>query len=104
MGQIYRERGTGVVRMCVALGAALAVAVPFWPYPKACAWWLLAYMIAVGMVLVAGVWSSRLTWDARLGYAHMAALATVFWGAVLAAEEILPRIGYAQTSATWLCP
>jgi hypothetical protein len=26
-----------------------------------------------------------------------------FWGVVLAAEQVLPRIGYAEEEATWMC-
>ena len=95
--------GTTVVWMSLGLGVALAVAMPFWPYPKACAWWLLFYLFAVGMVVVAGVWAARLTWVTRLGVAHMLALGVVFWGITLAADETLPRIGYAKTEAVWFC-
>ena len=92
-----------VVWMCVGLGVALALAMPFWPYPKACAWWLLFYLFAVAMVVVAGIWAARLTWVTRLGVAHMLALGVVFWGITLAAEETLPRIGYAKSDAAWFC-
>lgn len=95
--------GTTVVWVSVGLGVALAVAMPFWPYPKACAWWLLLYLCAVAMVVVAGVWAARLTWVTRLGVAHMLALGVVFWGITLAADETLPRIGYAKTEAVWFC-
>jgi hypothetical protein len=94
---------TTVVWMSVGLGVALGVAMPFWPYPKACAWWLLLYLFAVAMVVVAGIWAARLTWATRLGVAHMVALGVVFWGITLAADETLPRIGYAKTEAAWFC-
>ena len=95
--------GTTVVWTSLGLGVALGVAMPFWPYPKACAWWLLFYLFAVAMVVVAGVWAARLTWVTRLGVAHMLALGVVFWGITLAADETLPRIGYAKTEAVWFC-
>jgi hypothetical protein len=95
--------GTTVVWVSVGLGVALGIAMPFWPYPKACAWWLLLYLSAVAMVVVAGVWAARLTWVTRLGVAHMLALGVVFWGITLAADETLPRIGYAKTQAVWFC-
>jgi hypothetical protein len=95
--------GTTVVWTSLGLGVALGVAMPFWPYPKACAWWLLLYLCAVAMVVVAGVWAARLTWVTRLGVAHMVALGVVFWGITLAADETLPRIGYAKTEAVWFC-
>ncbi len=92
------------VRVWVALGVMLAIAMPFWPYPKVCNWWLLLYMLAVGMVVVAGIWGARLTWQTRLGIAHTVALFVVLWGITLGAQETLPRIGYAKAEATWICP
>ena len=87
------------VRLWVGLGVALAAAMPFWPYPKTSAWWVVFYMFAVVMVVVAGVWSARLTWVQRLGLAHIVALGIVLWGITLAAEETLPLIGYATAAA-----
>ena len=95
--------GTSVAWTSLGLGVALGIAMPFWPYPKACAWWLLFYLFAVAMLVVAGVWAARLTWVTRLGVAHMLALGVVFWGITLAADETLPRIGYAKTEAVWFC-
>jgi hypothetical protein len=92
------------VRAWVALGAALALAMPFWPYPKAYSWGLLLYMFAVTMVIVAGVWSARLTWITRLAVAHTLAVTIMCWGLTLATVETLPRIGYAKTEATWFHP
>jgi len=41
---------------------------------------------------------------ARSALAHTLSIALFCWGGVLAAREILPRVGYARTRATWLCP
>ena len=106
-----REMGRGIgvpdsittVRMWVGLGVALAVAMPFWPYPKTNAWWVVFYMFAVAMVVVTGVWSARLTWATRLGIAHIVALTIVLWGITLAAEETLPLMGYANIDAASIC-
>ena len=95
--------GTAVVWMCVGLAVALGLAMPFWPYPKASVWWLLLYLLAVAMVVVAGVWAARLTWATRLGAAHMVAIGVVCWGITLAAEETLPRMGYAQSETSTVC-
>src|SRR5262245_47033795 len=35
------RRKETAVRLFVGLGALLGLAMPYWPYPKACAWWLL---------------------------------------------------------------
>ena len=101
---ISGTRQVAVVRMCVGLGVLLSAAMPYWPYPKACAWWLLLYLFAVAIVVVAGIWSARQTWHLRLGVAHVVALGIVLWGITLAAEETLPRIGYAKAEAVWWCP
>jgi hypothetical protein len=89
-----------VVRMYVGLAVLLGSAMPYWPYPKAGTWWLLFYLFAVAMVLIAGIWSARLTWITRLGVAHIVALSVVLWGITLAAEETL-RSGYVPPDAVW---
>jgi hypothetical protein len=92
------------VRAWVGLGAALAVAMPFWPYAKAYSWGLFLYMFAVALVIVSGIWSARLTWITRLAIAHTLAVTILIWGVTLAAAETLPRIGYAKAETTWFHP
>lgn len=92
-----------LVRMCVGLGVLLGTAMEFWPYPKSGVLWLLFYFFSVGMVLVSGIWSARLTWETRLGYAHTIAVAVVLWGMTLVAEETL-RYGYVTTEAAGFLP
>jgi hypothetical protein len=87
----------------VGLGVLLGTALTQWPYPRTCGWWLLGYSIAVVIVVVTGMRGALLSWKSRLGLAHAIALGTILWGLVLAAQEILPRVGYARTSATWEC-
>lgn len=93
----------GAVRACVILGVLLGVAVPQWPYARACGWWLLLYLFAVEMIVIAGIWGARLTWQRRLGFTHTLALATILWGLILTAHEVLPRVGYARAQAIWFC-
>lgn len=83
--------------------AALGVAVLWWPYARDCGWLLHAYLGVVAAVLVTGGWASFSAWRVRVAAAHVVALVVMFWGTVLAAEEILPRIGYAASSAIWTC-
>ena len=87
----------------VALGVLLGVALTQWPYARACGWWLLLYMTAVGIVVVAGIWGARASWRSRLGFAHFIALCTIIWGLALTAHEVLPRVGYAKVRAAWRC-
>jgi hypothetical protein len=88
---------------CVGLGALLGIAILEWPYARECGWWLMWYLGAVGMVVVAGIWAAWHAWDSRIGIAHVVALIIVFWGCSLTAREVLPRVGYAKSSAGWLC-
>ena len=72
-----------------------------WPYPHACGWALLGYLGAVVAVLLAGG-GSPLVLAAADGLTHLLALVLFFWGPC-AAEQVLPRIGYAADPAAWLC-
>ena len=88
---------------CVALGVLLGAALPYWPYEKACGWWLGLYLAAVEIVVVAGIWASRVSWKSRLGFAHVIAVCTIMWGLALTAQEVLPRVGYAKVRLAWRC-
>lgn len=87
----------------VTLALLLGVLMTQWPYPHECGVRLLAYAAAVVTVLVAGSWIAFVSWRRRNGYAHVLALVLAFWGVVLAAEALLPRIGYAAEQAVWQC-
>ena len=88
----------------VILGLALAVGITQWPYPSACGFNLVVYLGAIGVVSVAGLWSSISSWRRRLGLAHVLSLLVLLWGLLLAAREVLPRTGYAKHVRTWSCP
>lgn len=83
---------------------ALAAAMTQWPYAHACGVPLYAYLGAVGAVLLAGAWITVESWNLRSAPAHVLGLIIVFWGLVLAAEQALPRMGYAADPASWTCP
>ena len=87
----------------VLLGLALAVGITQWPYANACGFNLAVYLGAIATVVVAGLWSSITSWQRRLGLAHFLSLAVLLWGLVLAAREVLPRVGYARVARTWTC-
>jgi hypothetical protein len=88
----------------VGLGLALAVGITQWPYPSACGLNLIVYLGAIGVVAIAGLWSSVSSWRRRMGLAHALSLLVLLWGLVLGAREILPRTGYARHVRTWSCP
>lgn len=74
-----------------------------WPYPRACGLPLAGYLGAVGAVLVAGVWIAAVSWKLRSAAAHVLAFLLLLWGIGLAAERVLPRVGYAAERAGWSC-
>ena len=81
----------------------LAVLMTQWPYPRECGVRLFAYAAAVVATLIAGAWIGFVSWRMRNGAVHLLALVLAFWGVVLAAETLLPRIGYAAEPAAWSC-
>jgi hypothetical protein len=87
----------------VGLTAVLALALTQWPFAQACGLGLAAYLAAVGVVLVSGVWGAVSSWRLRLPKTHALALLTLLGGMTLVALEVLPRIGYAGTTLTWTC-
>jgi hypothetical protein len=86
------------------LGLAVGVGITQWPYARGCGLLLFGYLGAVAGVIVAGLWSTVSSWRTRSALAHMLSLGLVFWGAILGAREVLPRVGYAKTGANWFCP
>ncbi|MBI4543130.1 MAG: hypothetical protein HY705_08880 [Gemmatimonadetes bacterium] len=85
------------------LGLALGAAMTQWPYVHGCGLPLFGYLAAVAAVLAAASWSAVSSWRTRSGLAHTLALVLFCWALVLAAREVLPRIGYAREESAWLC-
>jgi hypothetical protein len=91
----------------LSLSVALGAGVLFWPYAARCGPGLAAYLGAVAAVGVGGIWSAVWTWKHRTAKAHTLSILLVVWGLVLAAIEVLPRVGYAKPTldhpAIWSC-
>ena len=87
----------------VCLGVVFGGVMTQWPYPSGCGLPLLGYLGAVAMVMVAGAWIAVASWRLRHEGAHILAVVILFWGIVLAAEQVLPRTGYAAERASWHC-
>ena len=88
----------------VVLALLLAVALPIWPYDKACGLQFFFYLGAATLALLAGVAGALSSWAGRRGLAHVLSLVVVVWAGAMVAREVLPRVGYAAQSETWLCP
>jgi hypothetical protein len=87
----------------LALGILLGAAMTQWPYRYGCDLPLLGYLGAVVTVIVVGGWIAFAAWRLRSAPAHIASLILLFWGIVLGAEQVLPRVGYAAERASWRC-
>jgi hypothetical protein len=87
----------------VLLGVVFAAALTQWPYRADCGWPLYVYSTVVLLLLVVGAWGALASWRQHIGAAHLLSLVVVFWGLVLSAEIVLPRVGYAVDAATWRC-
>jgi len=91
----------------LTLSVALGLAIIVWPYEARCGWGLGAYLGAVAVVVVSGVWSAVWTWRHRAARAHVLSLLILLWGLVLGSMEVLPRVGYAKPDlnhpASWVC-
>ena len=106
VGKQSRTSTLGVmVRLLLAV--ALGIGMIFWPYQSRCGLGLLGYLLAVVVVISAGTWSAVWSWRHRAGKAHVLSLLIMVWGAILGAQEILPRTGYAKPTlehpAAWEC-
>jgi hypothetical protein len=88
-----------IVATAVGVGAALTQ----WPYATTCGWSLGLYLGAVWSQLVTSGWGAIASWRNQSAIAHLISLIALFWGIVLAAEQILPRVGYAASEALWRC-
>jgi hypothetical protein len=102
-----RKTSTLGVMARLVLAIALGVAIMFWPYSTTCGLGLFGYLAASVVVIVAGGWSAIWTWRHRSASGHVLSLLLILWGALLAAQQVLPRIGYAKPDAAhpavWMC-
>ncbi|MCZ6857286.1 MAG: hypothetical protein O7F70_04750 [Gemmatimonadetes bacterium] len=87
----------------ISVAALIAIGMLQWPYDHACGLELGYYLAAVAMVLVSALWASTFSWKNRKPLAHVVSQGLLIWGLVLAAGEVLPRVGYAKDLATWRC-
>ncbi|MGH7594438.1 MAG: hypothetical protein ACRELE_11405 [Gemmatimonadales bacterium] len=99
-----RSRDAVGVWFRTLLGAAGAVALPFWPYGKTCGMLLYLYLLGTLGVSAAGIWAMRGAWIHRRGVAHVGGLLVLLAGLSLAAIEIFHRTGLAAVRLGWICP
>ena len=106
---VEKQRRTGTLGVFarLVLATALGVGMLFWPYSARCGAGLAGYLLAVGVVAGAGVWTAVWSWRHRSAPGHVLSLLLIAWGIALGAAEVLPRFGYAKPTpshpATWTC-
>ncbi|MGQ0538742.1 MAG: hypothetical protein ACT4R6_07325 [Gemmatimonadaceae bacterium] len=102
-----RQTTTLGVMLRLLLAVALGVGVLFWPYDTRCGAGLFGYLGATMMVSLTGLWTAVWTWRHRSARGHVLSLLLVGWGALLAAREVLLKVGYASPTesrpAIWIC-
>ncbi len=99
-----RRRSVALAWFWVLLAVALAAALPLWPYEKSCGLQLFFFLGAAGVTMVVGLLGALSSWAHRRGLAHLLALSVLAWAGIMTAREVLPRVGYAKQSRTWMCP
>lgn len=98
-----RRGSAAITWLWVLLALGLAVALPLWPYQRACGLQAAFFLGATGVTLLVGGLAAISSWANRRGLAHVLSLAVMAWAAIVAAGEILPRVGYAREVRSWTC-
>ena len=98
-----RRRSVALTWFWVGLAVALAAALVLWPYQKTCGLQLFFFLGAAGITLIAGFLGAINSWAHRRGFAHVLSLLVILWAGIVAARELLPRVGYAKAAQTWTC-
>jgi hypothetical protein len=99
-----RRRSVALAWFWVVLAVALAAALPLWPYEKSCGLQLFFFLGAAGVTMLVGLLGAVSSWAHRRGFAHLLALSVLGWAGIMTLREVLPRVGYAKQSRTWMCP
>jgi len=86
------------------LAILLAVALIVWPYDKSCGIRLIFFLGACLLALLAGVVGGITSWAHRRGVPFLLSLLVVLLAGLMAAREVLPRVGYARENLEWTCP
>ncbi len=98
----HRVLLTTWLRVLLAIGVAAAMTQ--WPYAHGCGFQLYLYLGAAGVVVIAGLWGSVVSWKRRMGLAHVLSLLVTLWGGYLAGKVVLDRTSYPKEPRSWSCP
>lgn len=87
----------------VALALAMALALLLWPYQRSCGLQLMFFLGAAGITALIALLGALASWSHRRALAHVLSLLVMLWAGFVALRDVLPRVGYARTSLTWMC-
>jgi hypothetical protein len=102
--QAPRRRSVALTWFWVLLALALAVALPLWPYQRACGLQVIFFIGAAVVTAIVGVVAAVASWANHRGFAHVLSLLVLGWALAVGAGEVLPRVGYAREVRHWSCP
>ena len=97
------RRSVALTWFWALLAVALAVALPLWPYQRACGLQLFFFLGATAVQALIALLGALASWASRRGVAHALSLLVMLWAGAVALREVLPRVGYAKTSLAWMC-
>jgi hypothetical protein len=87
----------------VALALAMGLALLLWPYQRSCGLQLVFFLGAAGITALIALLGALASWSHHRALAHVLSLLVMLWAGFLVLREVLPRVGYARTSLTWMC-
>ena len=99
-----RRRLVALAWFFTSIAVLLAVALLVWPYDKNCGVRLIFFLGAVVMAVLMALFGAFAGWAHRRGVALLLSLLVFLYAGIIAAREILPRIGYAKEARPWTCP
>lgn len=103
IGPVPVRRDWRLPWLWAALGLALVAGLTQWPYVRACGFPLVGYGAVIVCLVGVGIHGARASWKQRRPVAHVVSFLVILAGLVFAAEVTLPRAGYANIAATWVC-
>lgn len=99
-----RRRFVALAWFWTVLAVVLGVALVIWPFDRTCGLRLIFFLGAALVAVVLGVVGSVTSYVHRQGLALLLSLLVVILSGIMAAREILPRVGYAKQAVDWTCP
>jgi hypothetical protein len=101
---VSQRRFVALTWFWTVLSVLLAVALIVWPFENTCGIRLIFFLGAALITFMLGIVGAVTSWAHRQGLAMLLSLLVVLFAGIMAAREILPRVGYAREPLEWTCP